>query len=298
MSDKSAGIDFDRQALVQSDRSAAGAAGPDIARAAGVIFVMAIIGLAGFLAYKLLPSALGTPETSDDRELANIDRRLAEMETRLERLESNRRAIAPATSPRKEEITPQPQPTQVKPPVRTIYQISSTSPQPVRTVPVPASNPDSSVSEPLPALQQGLATLQTDSAANREAWQATTDRLADMAGQVGTQNVQILQNQDELNQMLSRTEMEAIPFELLRGSNPQPVGPVSLVLKSSNPKTQRYTVCVFTQPPCIELKDHTLHEVVQFVVARNTTPLEFIATKILKDELLGYLEVPRDQMTH
>jgi hypothetical protein len=89
--------------------------------------------------------------------------------------------------------------------------------------------------------------------------------------------------------------MIAIPFELIRGTNPQQVGPVSLILKSSNPKSQRYTLCIFIQPSCIELKDHTRFEVVQFVVARNAIPFKVIATKIAKDEILGYLEVPKSQ---
>lgn len=140
-----------------------------------------------------------------------------------------------------------------------------------------------------------MGQLQSDQSANNEAWQATTDRLADVAGQVGTQNVEILRSQDELNQLLSRTEMKAIPFELIRGTNPMPVGPVSLILKSSNPKSQRYTLCVYIQPSCIELKDRTRFEVVQFVVSRNTIPFKVIATKITKDEILGYLEVPKSQ---
>jgi len=116
-----------------------------------------------------------------------------------------------------------------------------------------------------------------------------------MAGRVGTQGAAILQNQDELNQLLARTEMETIPFELLRGSSPKRVGPVSLVLKSSNSKTQHYTLCVYVQPSCIELKDRALHEVVGFVAQRNSAPLEVIATKIINDEILGYLAVPRSQ---
>jgi hypothetical protein len=147
----------------------------------------------------------------------------------------------------------------------------------------------------LSSLQQGIGQLQNDQVANHEAWQATTDRLANVAGQVGIQNVEILRSQDELDQLLSRTEMIAIPFELIRGTNPQQVGPVSLILKSSNPKSQRYTLCIFIQPSCIELKDHTRFEVVQFVVARNAIPFKVIATKIAKDEILGYLEVPKSQ---
>jgi hypothetical protein len=57
-------------------------------------------------------------------------------------------------------------------------------------------------------------------------------------------------------------------------------------------------VCVYVQPSCIELKDRMLHEVVQFVAVRNTPPLQIIATKIRKNLILGYLEVPRGQSGH
>jgi DNA polymerase IIIc chi subunit len=108
----------------------------------------------------------------------------------------------------------------------------------------------------------------------------------------------VLRNRDELDAVLAETEMEAIPFELYRGANPQPVGPVSLALKSTNSKHQRYTLCVYIQNSCTELKNRTLHEVVQFVVARNSPPLRVIGTKMSDDEMVGYLEVPRGQNAH
>jgi len=154
--------------------------------------------------------------------------------------------------------------------------------------------PDPATVQRLSSLQEGLGALQNDQRANREALQATSNRVTEIQGQVGTQGVQILQSQDELNQLLARTEMDAIPFELLRGASPQQIGPVSLYLKSANPKTQRYTMCAFAQSTCVELKDRSLHEVVQFVVSRNGAPLGIIATKIMKYQILGYLEVPRD----
>ena len=99
-----------------------------------------------------------------------------------------------------------------------------------------------------------MGALQNDATSNREAWQATTDKLADVAGQVGVQSVQILRNQDEVNQLLVRTERVAIPFELLHGADPQLIGPVHLELQSTNQKTQRYTLCVYVQTSCLELK--------------------------------------------
>jgi hypothetical protein len=292
MSEKSAGIDFDRQVFVQ-DR-------PPLvrptARLGGVIFALAIIIVVAFVGYKLLPQPARESGNTSDAALAELDKRLADIEGRLEKLESTRKAVVPS---RKEEAADpkQPAPTAPRSAERTVYQVSP-APRQVRTGVVPAPGPDPATAQRLAAFEQGLGSLQNDAAASHDAWQATTDKLANMAGQVGTQGVEILRSQDELNQLLARTEMEAIPFELLRGSNPQPVGPVSLLLKSANPKTQRYTVCVYIQPSCVELKDRTLNEVVQFVVARNSTPLELIATRMTKEEIVGYLEVPRNQSGH
>jgi hypothetical protein len=292
MTDKSAGIEFDRQVFAQPPSTTM--ARP-AARLGGLVLALAAIAVLAVVGYKLLAQSGGEASAHGDPTLADLDRRLATIEERLEKLEA-RKTVAAV-------VTKKDEPTQSKetiaaaqPAAKTVYQVSGTQRPQVRTVVVPAKGPDPATAQKLAALQQRLGALQSDSAASHDAWQAATDKLADVAGQVGSQGVEILRSQDELNQLLARTEMEAIPFELLRGSNPQPIGPVSLVLKSANPKTQRYTVCVYVQPTCIQLRDRTLNEVVQFVLSRNTTPLEIIATRMTKDEITGYLEVPRNQI--
>jgi hypothetical protein len=293
MADKYAGVDFDRNVFVQGQTptSAPGTA----SRVTGIVFALAVIAAIVFLGYKLVPQVARNSAGVSDPAMADLDKRLGLIEERLEKLEAASRKTSVIA--KKEEAAQAKETAPARPMVKTVYQVSPTPRLQARTVP-PTPAQDPATTQRLTALQQSLGTLQNDQVATREAWQATTDKLADMAGQVGTQGVEILQSQDELNQLLARTEMEAIPFELLRGSNPQPIGPVSLVLKSTNPKTQHYTVCVYIQPSCIELKDRTVHEVVQFVTARNTIPLEVIATKIVKDEVVGYLEVPRNPSGH
>jgi hypothetical protein len=68
-----------------------------------------------------------------------------------------------------------------------------------------------------------------------------------------------------------------------------------MVLKGSDPRTQRYTVCVYIDDKCVELKDRTVNEVVVFVVSRNSPPMELIATKVLRDQIVGYLEIPTEK---
>lgn len=294
MPDKSTGIDFDRQVFIQPETQKT--TNP-ASRLGGLILGLVLIAALAVIAYKLLPQTTQSSATATDPALTDVDKRLASIEDRLTKLEEERKSTAAAHRRESPAINAAPSQAATKQPVKTVYRISPTPWSGSQTKPQTAAV-DTATKNQLAAMQDGIGRLQKDQQANNDAWQATTDRLADMAGQVGTQNVQILRNQDELNELVNRTEMEAIPFELLRGSNPTPVGPVSFVLKSTNPKKQSYTVCVYVQPSCIELKDRTIHEVVQFVVARNTTPLEVIATRIVKDEILGYLEVPRNQIAH
>jgi hypothetical protein len=299
MLDKSGGVDFDRRAFVQPQVPPTYPA----SRIGGLILGLALIAALAFIGFRLLPTT-SQASTSPDVSLAEVDRRLSLIEDRLTKLEETREAAAPIRS---REAGQRPEnadaPVQATPPVphsgRTIYRISPTPWQGSQTgAPSAAAAPDPATADRLAKLQRGMGQLEKNQQTNNDAWQATTNRVADMAGEVGTQTVQILRNQDELNQLLNRTEMEAIPFELLRGSNPTPVGPISVVLKSTNPKRQSYTVCVYVQPKCIELKDRVIHEVVQFVAIRNGAPMEIVATRIVKDEILGYLEVPRSELTH
>jgi hypothetical protein len=51
-------------------------------------------------------------------------------------------------------------------------------------------------------------------------------------------------------------------------------------------------VCVYFEEKCIELKDRALNEVVVFMVSRDSAPLELVATKIMRDQILGYVEIP------
>jgi hypothetical protein len=286
MSDKSTGFDFDRTAFVPPQPVSSGYT-PRIG--VFILFLGALAAIA-FLAYRMASRSAGGAESAGDPALADIDKRLGAIEGRLEKLETAHTVPVPVWEDPPADLK-QPAP---KLAAKANNKIVSAPPQPVQEAVPTVQAPDPATARRLSSLQQGLGALQNDQLANREAWQAATNRMAELQGQVGEQGVEILQSQDELNQLLARTETDAIPFELLRGASPQQVGPVSLFLKASNPKTQRYTLCAFAQSTCIELKDRSLHEVVQFVPARNSPPLGIIATKIMKYQILGYLEVPRN----
>ena len=289
MDRKNAGIEYDREAFIPAaDRLSD--SNPSLRGVLVLVASIAAIIALAFLGYKIVAqSDVGGGSPSDSRMLGQLDQRLSGIEQRLEQLEqeNHRRNYAfPGPPPKAETPSAAASAPAVASPPR--YQVVPT--QKTRA----AGGTDAATQNKIAGLQQGLGAVQSDTAANRDALQATSNRLADVAGQVNSQSVQILRNQDEVNQLLAHSEKISIPFELLRGAEPQVVGPVRLGLKSSNQKNYRYTLCVYVEPTCLELKDRNRFEVVEFIVSRNSPPLEVIATRVTKEGILGYLEVPRE----
>jgi hypothetical protein len=272
-----AGIDFDRQVFVPPAEQAV----KQPSRIMGVVILAIAIAGIGFVGYKLLSDTSLNGISAEANSLQQIQQQLADMKERVDQLEKRHRSAAPESAV----ATPKSSPATSGATThsRPAYQISAASSLSPQRNPNPATQPPAT-RPPAPAND-----------AERESWQATTDRLGDVVGAVGSQEQEITQTRDELNQLLSQTRRTALQFELTRGTGRQSVGPVELLLKGSDPRSQRYTVCVYVSNKCIELKDRVLDEVVVFVLARGTPPLELVATKISRDEIVGYLEVPADK---
>ena len=264
-----------------------------------VVILLAAGALVGLLVYTHFAGTGATTASADSQSLAQIQQELSGIEKRLGGLESRRKAES-AKAPPDVKIPETAIPSQGGIPRahQAQYQVSPASALQSQPVAAQPPLPDPASAQRLARLQQGIGALQEETSSNREAWQATTNRLAEVAGELGAQHGQIIQNQDELNRFLGRTEHTALTFELRRGSVPEPVGPIRISLKTSNQKSQRYTLCVYLQDSCVQMRDRVLYEVVQLAVSPDAAPLELIATKVEKDGIVGYLEVPRENLGH
>ncbi len=278
--------EIDRQAFANLPDHVPRSAPP---RWIGTLLAVVVLGALGFVGYKF---ALGYTVGGSDKaspNLAQIEEKLARMQKRLEQLEKRRAATIaePPTTP-KAGVTNQ-KPALSQSPPRPVFRISGASGQ---SSPAPAPDPGSNARV---GLQQGLGSLRNDVAANRETLEATTDRLTDVVGEVNSQSKEIRQNREALNQLLARSERNLLRFELHRGRTRQPVGPVSLVLRSTDDRRQRYTVRVFVDDKWVEIKDRALYEAVKFYVSGMNIPLELIATQIHKEDMSGYLALPKEK---
>jgi Tfp pilus assembly protein PilV len=285
------GIDFDRQVFVPT---------PDqtpqrVGRVLIIPVLVVVIGLIGLIGYKLYPGYSVGAASADSQSIEQIQQHLTDMETRIDELEKHRKAavsqpVASAKIPASPIVEP-------PAPKRTSYKVSAASVLQAQRTPG-----STAISAAAPAPQASGASLATNAVneavvANHEAWQATTDRLADVVGVVGSQQGELSRTREDVNKLLAQTRRTAMQFELRRGVSREPVGPVSLLLRSSDPKNQRYTVCVYLEDQCVELKNRAVDEVVVFVLSDNSAPLELVATKVLRDQIVGYLEVPSSKPT-
>lgn len=279
------GVDFDRQIFVPPPGEPTKKSN---VHSIGIfIFFIAICAVA-LVGFKLYTDYAKTRPVADTQGMEQLQSQLADMQKRINELERRRKA-APAVNndtAAKNNAAPAPKTRSAR--VGTTYHIAAASV--VDPSPAPKDQP-----KQMPAARGADETqLLSKLNADHEEWKATTDRLADVVGVVGSQQNQITETKEQLNVLLSETRRKAVSFELRKGSSPQPIGPVELQLKEVAQKSQRYSVCVYTGGKCIELKDRALREVVVFVTAPNTMPLELVATKILRDEIVGYLEIPED----
>ena len=280
-----AGIDFDRQAFVSATEKS-----PRFgANVVGAAILIAAIALAGIVAYKLIPSLSAgatASQPSDAATLTQVQQQLEELQKRLDTLEKHRKtAPEPAKAPETVASAPVVKTASVRP----AYRIASGVPQPIvnRQPPAVAPAPGPSASQ-----QAAIGLVEEKTNANHEAWQATTDRLADVVGVVGSQQGEISQTREDVNRLLAKTGRSAVQFEVRRNAGREPVGPVSILLKNADTKNNRYSLCIYVGDQCIELKDRAVNEVVAFVVSKDSVPLALVATKILHDQIVGYLEVP------
>jgi hypothetical protein len=257
-----------------------------------VVVLMVVGTLIGLFAFQHIArtSASSGP---DDESVAQIQQHLTSIEKRLDDLESRRKAeSARALQDSKAVEAALASQASVQRAPRPQYQVSPAYAVPSRPLAAAQpSSPDPASAAKLASLQQGIGALQEETKSNREAWQATTNRLADVAGELGAQHGQILQNQDELHQFLGRAQHTSLTFELRRSSVPESVGPVRISLKAANQKSKKYTLCVYVQESCVEVKDRVLYEVVQLAVSHDAAPIELIATEVGKDGIVGYVEV-------
>ena len=125
--------------------------------------------------------------------------------------------------------------------------------------------------------------------------QKTIADLKSARGDLGVQSGLIATNGQQLEALKRLGERNYFEFKLAKTKQRQRVGDITLLLKKTDPKKNKYTVEVMADDKLTEKKDRSVNEPVQFYTSKAKQPYELVVNSVAKDLIVGYLATPKDQ---
>jgi len=125
----------------------------------------------------------------------------------------------------------------------------------------------------------------------------TKTKLDTAIGELNHHAELIATNHAELDQLKHKGERNFYEFTLNKGQNPTRLSTVSLQLKKTDPKKNRFTLVVFADDMQIEKKDRIVNEPLQFYTGRDHNLYEVVVNTVTKEQISGYLSTPKPQTT-
>jgi hypothetical protein len=139
-----------------------------------------------------------------------------------------------------------------------------------------------------------VGSVKTDVASTRSELQKTIADLKSVRGDLGVQSGLIATNSTELNALRRLGERNYFEFKIGKTKQPQRVGDITLLLKKTDPKKNRFTVNVMADDKLTEKKDRNINEPVQFYTSKARQPYELVVNQVQKDLIVGYLATPKE----
>jgi hypothetical protein len=126
--------------------------------------------------------------------------------------------------------------------------------------------------------------------------QKTIAALKSTQGDLGVQSGLIATNGGELAALKLRGERNYVDIKLGKTKAPVKFADITLLLKATDPKKNKYTVQVMADDKLTEKKDRNINEPVQFYTAKGGhIPYELVINQVGKNEIVGYLATPKVQ---
>ncbi|MDQ2944976.1 MAG: hypothetical protein M3Y27_03385 [Acidobacteriota bacterium] len=140
-----------------------------------------------------------------------------------------------------------------------------------------------------------VTAVKSDVATTKSELEKTVADLRRTSGDVDGHGVLIATNAKELSALRQLGERNYVEFNIKKAKQAQKVGDVMVLLKKADPKKNRYTIELTADDKTVEKKDRGVNEPLQFLVAKARQPYEIVVNDIKKDQIVGYLSIPKVQ---
>lgn len=132
--------------------------------------------------------------------------------------------------------------------------------------------------------------LTGDVAGVRTDLDAAKQNLQMARGELGTL---IARNHEEVEQLRRLGQRDYYEFTLNRKGSREKVGNLMVELRGTNTKKNQFTVALHVDDMRLEKKNRSINEPIYFYTRGYRAPLEMVINKVGKNQVVGYLSVPK-----
>lgn len=143
------------------------------------------------------------------------------------------------------------------------------------------------------AVSTDVSGVKTDVASTKSELEATKARLESMRGDMGVMSGLIATTRGDLEVLKHKGDRNYFEFTLQKSKAPTPVSTISLQLKKTDAKRNKFTMNVMADDRTIEKKDRTANEPIQFYTGRDHLLYEMVVWTVDKNKVTGYLSTPK-----
>jgi chromosome segregation ATPase len=151
----------------------------------------------------------------------------------------------------------------------------------------------SEVSNNVGSVKTDVDTVKTAVATSQNQLEEHGAELKRVVGDMGVLSGLIATNGKELDALRQLGERNYTEFDLAKSEPSKKIGNITITLKKSDPKRNRYTVAVLADDKLVEKKDRTINEPVQIYIGGSRQPFEIVVNQVKKDQVSGYLAAPK-----
>ena len=145
-------------------------------------------------------------------------------------------------------------------------------------------------------ISDNVSGVKNDVASTQTELQKTGSDLKRVMGDMGVMSGLVATYSSQLNALKELGDRDYVEFDLKRTGGKQKVGDMQLMLAKADPKHNRFTLQVLADDKMLEKRDRTINEPVQLYLAGNRQPEEIVVNEVKKDEVVGYVSIPKVKM--
>jgi F0F1-type ATP synthase membrane subunit b/b' len=145
-------------------------------------------------------------------------------------------------------------------------------------------------------ISDNVTGVKSDVASTQSELAKTGSDLKRVMGDMGVMSGLIATNSTQLNALKELGDRDYVEFDLKKTAGRQKVGDMQLILAKTDPKHNRFTLQVLADDKTVEKRDRSINEPVQLYLAGNRQPEEIVVNEVKKDEVVGYVSIPKIKM--